>query len=105
MYSWYYDTEERDRAMAEAKARGRIGGQGGAVSDADNAAARKLLQSVMNGKGPATSADIETLAVAAEALPAAAAHMVAQVTMGSSWTQYHTCRRGPRTAINKQSIA
>ena len=81
---WYYDSAERDRAVAEAKRTGQIGGRGGVATDADHGAARDLLQAVLDGGGgPATRSDLERLATWAEALPPGAAFMVAQVTLGS----------------------
>ncbi|CAE8590942.1 unnamed protein product [Polarella glacialis] len=84
---WYYDTEERARAEHEAATRGRIGGGTGAapISDADNAAAKGFLQQVLGGGNgrPAERAELERLANEAERLPSGAAHVVAQVTMGS----------------------
>jgi len=69
--------------MAEAQRTGSIG-SGRTVTDADNAASRGFLQMLLGGSGtPASSADVEQLASSAEALPAGAAFMVAQVTMGS----------------------
>lgn len=81
---WYYDTEERSKAAAEAKVTGRIGGTGAVVTDADNAVARHFLQELL-GQGPqfATTAEVDRLAKLAALLPPGAAHMVAQVTMGS----------------------
>merc|ERR1712039_516484 len=84
---WYYDTGERDKAIAQAKAKGTIGEHARPVTDADNAASRQFLQTLLGGKANAslaTTAELENLAHAAEALPEGAAHMVAQVTMGSS---------------------
>merc|ERR1712003_370861 len=40
---WYYDIEEKARAMAEARDKGAIGGQGRVVTDDDNAASRRFL--------------------------------------------------------------
>lgn len=85
---WYYDAEERDRAAAEARAKGRIG-PGGPVSVSENAAARAFLQQLLGG-GAATAAEIERLALAAELLPAGAAPLVAEVTMGSLATPHAT---------------
>jgi len=83
---WYYDRPERDRALAQAKATGRIGGgpDDGNISLEEQAAAQAFLKKLLgkdgegqNGGGSAE--ELPVLVAAAARLSQGAAKVVAQV--------------------------
>jgi len=81
--TWYYDTEERAKAVAEVESTGQVRGHH-ALSDAEHAAAQNLLQAVLRGSGQACADEVDRLVLQANALPRSAAFTVAQVTMGAA---------------------
>lgn len=86
---WYYDREERDRAVDQVQRTGQIGeasSSGPATMD-EQAAARSLIQAILSGEGLNQKAGYEALSVAASKLsPKAASFVASAVGVAKSTT-------------------